>query len=143
MKLQDIKLVVVEDDEADFMLIERAFRKERVLNEIVRAKDGIEALAILRGEKDQARLHRPYIVLSDINMPRMSGLSFVSELRRDPNLKDTVVFMLTTSEHDEDKRNAYHQNVAGYMLKSDAGREFLKIVHMLGGYIQVVHLPSG
>jgi CheY-like chemotaxis protein len=141
MDIQHVKIFVLEDDDADFMLIERAFRKERLVNEIVRAKDGVEALEILRGTTGRKRLLRPYVVLSDINMPRMDGLSFVAEIRNDPELKNTLVFMLTTSEYDKDIRTAYGLNVAGYMLKGQAGKEFLKIVHMLEGYIQVLFHP--
>lgn len=141
MDIQQVKLFVLEDDDADFMLIQRAFRKERLLNEIIRAKDGVEALEILRGTEGRERLRRPYVVLSDINMPRMDGLSFVAEMRHDPELKDTLVFILTTSAHDKDIRTAYDLNVAGYMLKCEAGTEFLKIVHMLEGYIQVNFHP--
>lgn len=74
-------------------------------------------------------------------MPRMDGLSFVAELRKDPELKDTVVFMLTTSKHDEDRRHAYEMNVAGYILKSQAGRDFLNVMGLLDAYVQVVVFP--
>jgi CheY-like chemotaxis protein len=141
MNARTLKLLVVEDDEGDFMMIERAFEKSRIVNEIVRAKDGVEALEIMRGAGGRERLMRPYLVLCDINMPRLDGLSFVAALRDDPELKDTLVFMLTTSRHDEDRREAYDMNVAGYILKSDAGKDFLKVVDMLGGFIQVVVLP--
>lgn len=139
--MSKVKILVIEDDEGDFMMIERTFEKARVINELVRARDGIEALDILRGRNGLQQLGRPYLVLCDINMPRMNGLSFVSELRQDPELKDTLVFMLTTSNHDQDKYHAYHLNVAGYILKDEAGKDFLKVVEMLGGYIQVVTFP--
>lgn len=141
MDMRHVKLFVVEDDDGDFMMVERAFRKERLLNEIVRAKDGVEALEILRGVKGRQRLSRPYVVLCDINMPRMDGLTFLTEMRQDPELKNTLVFMLTTSGHDDDIRKAYSLNVAGYMLKGQAGKDFLRIVHMLEGYIQIIFHP--
>lgn len=141
MNGNDVKILIVEDDEGDFMTMERAFEKARIVNTLIRAKDGVDALEMLRGTEGRERLRRPYIVLCDIRMPRMDGLSLLTELRNDPKLKDTLVFMLTTSKHDEDREYAYGLNVAGYILKSEAGKDFLKVVEMLGGYIQVVVLP--
>ena len=141
MDLQQVKLLVVEDDEGDYMMIERAFVNARILNERIQARDGVEALDILRGTGGREKLQKPYLVLCDIKMPRMDGLSFVKEVRADPELAGTIVFMLTTSAHDEDRQTAYAHNVAGYILKQEAGKDFLKVVEMLGGYIQVVNFP--
>ena len=141
MDTQTVRILVVEDDEADFMAIERAFEKERILNEIIRAKDGVEALDLMRGTNGRERLKRPYVVLCDINMPRMDGLTLVNELRLDKDLHDTLIFMLTTSKHDQDRRDAYGLNVAGYILKNEVGREFPQVAKMIGGFTQVVIFP--
>lgn len=141
MDTQMVKVLVVEDDDADFMAIERAFQKEKILNEIVRAKDGVEALDLLRGTNGRERLRRPYVVLCDINMPRMDGLTLVNELRIDNELHDTLVFMLTTSNHDQDRRDAYGLNVAGYMLKNDVGLNFPQVAKMIGGFTQIIVFP--
>lgn len=141
MDTQMVKVLVVEDDDADFMAIERAFQKEKILNEIVRAKDGVEALDLLRGTNGRERLRRPYVVLCDINMPRMDGLTLVNELRIDNELHDTLVFILTTSNHDQDRRDAYGLNVAGYMLKNDVGLNFPQVAKMIGGFTQIIVFP--
>ncbi len=141
MDTQMVKVLVVEDDDADFMAIERAFQKEKILNEIVRAKDGVEALDLLRGTNGREQLRRPYVVLCDINMPRMDGLTLVNELRIDNELHDTLVFMLTTSNHDQDRRDAYGLNVAGYMLKNDVGLNFPQVAKMIGGFTQIIVFP--
>lgn len=138
----EIKLLLVEDDDGDFKLIERGFRKAKILNPLIRAYDGVEALDLLRGANGRTMLHPPYLVLSDIAMPRMDGLAFVKALREDPALRKTVVFMLTTSKHDEDRHNAYNLNVAGYILKDNAGQSFLQLVDLVGGYIRIVEMPS-
>ncbi len=99
-QFKEVTILLVEDDDVDVMGIERALRKLKILNHIVRAKDGLEALELLR---DPDAVRRPYIILLDINMPRMNGLEMLAELRDDPRLTSAVVFVLTTSKSDEDK----------------------------------------
>ena len=109
-----ITLLLVEDDDVDAMGVERALEKRRIANTLVRARDGIEALEFLRGGK----VARPFLILLDLNMPRMGGLEFIRTVRADPELCDSVVFVLTTSKSDEDLAAAYRAHVAGYMVKS-------------------------
>lgn len=139
---REIKIVLVDDDDGDFKMIERGFRKAKIVNPLIRAYDGIEALDMLRGTNGRERVRPPYLVLSDIGMPRMDGLTFVRTLRGDPELRKTVVFMLSTSKHDEDRHAAYDLNVAGYILKENAGQSFLQLVDLVGGYIRIVEMPS-
>ena len=100
-----LNLILVEDDDGDAKAVVRAFKKEKVLNPITRAKDGIEALELLRGENGQTKPKKPYALLIDINMPRMNGIDLIKEIRVDKNLNQSVIFMLTTSKREEDKKN--------------------------------------
>lgn len=84
----DIRILLVEDDEVDVLAIQRALKKKRVVNALAVAKDGIEALEILRGENGHQVLPRPHIILLDLNMPRMNGLEFLEVIRADPTLHD-------------------------------------------------------
>src|SRR5690606_28187762 len=118
-----------------------AFRQRRIANPLVVARDGVEGLAHLRGE-GVPPLPRPNVVLVDINMPRMNGLEFITEVRKDPVLRDLVVFVLTTSRDEEDRMTAYHLNVAGYIVKSDLAAGFVEAVNMLDCYWHVVELPQ-
>ena len=138
---REVRILLVEDDEVDVMRVERGFRQSRIANEIIRARDGIEALEILRGAGGQARLESPFLVLLDISLPRMTGLEFLTALRADEDLRTTVVFVLTTSKSDEDRLAAYRHNVAGFMSKGEAGKEFVKAMEMLECYWRVVELP--
>lgn len=135
---EQVTLFVVEDDDVDYLTIQRSFKKKRIANNILRAKDGIEALEILR----KGQLQRPFIMLLDLQMPRMTGIELLSELRNDSQLQDTTVFVLTTSSDEKDILNSYQFNVAGYFVKDEAGSEFLNIVTLLNGYWKVVHLPT-
>ena len=136
---KEVTILLVEDDDVDVLGIKRALDTLKILNPVIRAKDGIEALELLR---DPRAVKRPYIVLLDLNMPRMNGLEMLAELRKDPTLSSSVVFVLTTSKADEDKVLAYQQNVAGYIIKNEVGDGFLRVMEMLDCYWRVVQLPA-
>lgn len=136
-----VTILLVEDDEIDAEAIDRAFKRARIANPILNVTDGLQALSVLRGENGETRLDRPYIILLDWNMPRMNGVEFLEELRKDPNLRDSVVFVLTTSNDDRDKVAAYERQVAGYMVKSKAGEDFMQLIALLDHYWRVVELP--
>jgi CheY-like chemotaxis protein len=136
-----VNVLLVEDDEVDRKVVHRAFAKHRIANPIIEARDGIEALEIMRGENGNAPLQRPYLVLLDLNMPRMNGMEFLREIRRDDHLQDSLIFVLTTSREEKDRVQAYLLNVAGYMVKSDAGADFVNAVELLDHYWKVVKFP--
>lgn len=136
-----VKILLIEDDEVDVMAIRRALKKKHIVNDLTLAKDGVEGLDILRGANGHQRLARPNIILLDLNMPRMGGLEFLHEIRGDPNLSDAIIFVLTTSNSDEDRCQAYSKNIAGYILKSKVGDELADAISMLNLYWAVVELP--
>jgi CheY-like chemotaxis protein len=108
---------------------------------VVWVQDGIEALTVLRGRGGGLVAERPRVVLLDLNMPRMNGFEFLAALRNDRVLQAEVVFVLTTSDADEDKTRAYHEQIAGYMVKSAVGPQFAKLAGMLMAYRDAVRLP--
>jgi CheY-like chemotaxis protein len=136
-----VHVLLVEDDEIDIRAIKRGFSRNHIVNPITEARDGIEALEILRGENGQSPMPRPYIVLLDLNMPRMNGLEFLEEIRKDPKLHDTIVFVLTTSDDDLDIFSAYQKHISGYLLKSKVGEDFVHLVGMLKHFVIMVQLP--
>lgn len=136
---QQVTILLVDDDDVDYMAVQRAMRQLRLLNPLVRARDGIEALTILTSLDT---IKGPYLILLDLNMPRMNGFEFLERIRSDPSLSSSVVFMLTTSSTDEDRMKAYSHHVAGYMVKTDIKDGFNNIFNMLEGYWRIVELPS-
>ncbi len=132
-----VHFLVIEDDDVDAMAVDRAFRKLRIANPMTRARDGLEGLELLRS----GELEGPVLILLDLNMPRMDGLEFLTELRADPVLHKTVVFVLTTSAADEDRIAAYEQHVAGYIVKTDLENGFLDVAQLLQSYWRLVELP--
>ena len=137
-RTREVTLFLIEDDDVDATNIERSFVKKRIKNRIVRARDGIEALELMRSDA----IPVPYIVLLDLKMPRMDGLEFLRHIRADDNLNETVVFVLTTSLDEEDIAASYKEHIAGYFVKDETGDKFLNIVELLDGYWKVVHLPA-
>ncbi len=123
------------------MGLKRAMRRLDLQNPFFIANDGIEALELLRGNDNAEPVGTPYLILLDLDMPRMSGLEFLREVREDSSLSNSMVFVLTTSAAESDKVSAYDKNVAGYIVKSDAEQTFVNVLGMLEHYCKVVELP--
>lgn len=141
MARQPIHILLVEDDPVDAESIMRTFKRRQINTPFTHVVDGIEALHALRGEQGYDPLPKPYIILLDINMPRMNGLEFLSALRRDPNLRHSVVFVLTTSNREEDITAAYNQQIAGYLLKAKVSEDFLAFIKLLNLYRVMIEMP--
>jgi len=120
-------ILLVEDDDADSEIVEILLKRNNISNPLYRARDGIEALEILQKMADDEKLDQPFLLLVDIYMPRMSGLKFLENVRRDEALKNNVAVILTTSSYMDDRARAYSLNVAGYVLKDQ--------MHELTGFI--------
>ena len=141
MSNNPVQILLVEDDEVDAEAIQRAFDKHKIANHITRAHDGIEALQFLRREGADA-LPRPFIILLDLNMPRMNGIEFLQEIRGDSTLTECIVFVLTTSNAERDKTSAYREHISGYILKSNVGDGFTKLVDLMGCYWKIIEMPE-
>jgi CheY-like chemotaxis protein len=133
-----LNILLVEDDQVDVMNVKRAFEKNRIANPLFVAGNGVEALELLRSKQIPGERR---IVLLDLNMPRMNGLEFLRELRADQGLQSTVVVVLTTSNDERDKIDAYNLNVAGYLLKPVTFVNFVEVMAALNKYWTLVELP--
>jgi CheY-like chemotaxis protein len=138
VSIQQINILLVEDDEVDVMTVKRAFEKNHITNPLYVAGDGVEALEKLR---DSQLPGNRRLVLLDLNMPRMNGIEFLRELRQDPELAPTPVVVLTTSNDEQDKVEAYNLNVAGYLLKPVTFASFCDVMVALNKYWSLVELP--
>ena len=131
-----VHILLVEDDEVDVRALRWAFNKLKIANPLTVANDGVEALELLKA------MPRPYLIITDINMPRMNGIELLRSIREDEQLRDSIVFVLTTSNDEQDKIDAYNLNVAGYMLKSDMGSSFTRAIGLIDNYWKVVEFPG-
>jgi CheY-like chemotaxis protein len=137
-----ISILLVEDDEVDVMNVKRAFKKNNITNPLFVAGNGVEALEMLRGDGEQQLVPRPRIILLDLNMPKMGGIEFLTAVRQDEDLKSITVFVMTTSNEDRDKVEAYKLNVAGYIVKPLSMESFISAVSILNNYWQLIEFPS-
>ncbi len=133
---REVNILVVEDDAIDVKALLRAFKKLKIANPVTVAKDGIEGWEALQD------LARPYLLILDINMPRMNGIELLEKIRATEKYHDSIVFVLTTSTDDKDKFEAYNLNVAGYMLKSDMGASFIRAIELVERYWKVIEFPG-
>jgi CheY-like chemotaxis protein len=140
--ISDIDILLVDDDDVAAEGVLRSLRKCPVPFRCVTAVDGREGLEILRGVHPEKAIRAPMFVLLDLNMPRMNGFEFLTSLRADPGLHDTVVFVLTTSNRETDRAESYHDNIAGYMVKSEVGPQFTRLAELLASYARSIKLPA-
>lgn len=133
-----LNILLVEDDEINVMNVRRAFERAHVSNPLYVAGNGIEALALLRsnGLPSERRL-----ILLDLNMPRMNGIEFLRIVRSDPALRTLPVVVLTTSNDEKDKIDAFDLNVAGYLLKPVTFTNFVELMSTLNKYWMLVEMP--
>ena len=137
-----VKILLVEDDSVDVKAFQRAMGKLKINNPVTIARDGVEALDFLENCVENDRDATPNLVILDINMPRMNGLELLTKIRANRNLHHLIVFVLTTSNDEKDKFEAFNMNVAGYMLKSDMGNSFIRAVELIDSYWRVVESPD-
>ena len=133
-----LNILLVDDDEVDVMTVKRAFAKANIANKVFVATDGIEALRLLRADGIPASRR---LVLLDLNMPRMNGIEFLREIRSDPVLQVLTVVVLTTSNEDRDRVEAYQLNVAGYLLKPVTFHSFADVMATLNKYWTLMEMP--
>ena len=138
MSSRVLNILLVEDDEVDVMNVRRAFERNNVSNPLYVAGNGLEALAMLR---DGTVPRERRLILLDLNMPKMNGIEFLQALRADPDLASTPVVILTTSNDDQDKIDAYNLNVAGYLLKPVTFSNFCERMTTLNKYWTLVEMP--
>lgn len=134
-----MKILLVEDDEVDVMNVKRAFKKNNITNPLTVANNGIEALEYLKGLTDD---ELPKIILLDLNMPLMGGIEFLRELRSNERTHRISVFVMTTSNQDNDKIEAFNLNVAGYILKPLSMERFVQAVSTLQSYWTLCEYPE-
>jgi CheY-like chemotaxis protein len=138
-----INILLVEDDEVDVMNVKRAFKKYKITNPLYIAGNGLEALDMLHSQdgKPPTVPETRRLVLLDLNMPKMNGIEFLYALRKDEELKRTPVIVLTTSDEDKDRIEAYNLNVAGYILKPVTFGNFAEVMVALNKYWTLCEIP--
>ncbi|MEM9553800.1 MAG: response regulator [Acidobacteriota bacterium] len=130
-------LLLIEDDEVDILTVRRALRELGSNCTLLVAKDGLEALDILR----DSTMPRPSLVLLDLNMPRMNGLEMLRAARDEELLTTTPVVVLTTSAHERDVVEGFNLAISGYMVKPVDFRKFVEVFRVIDSYWTLSELP--
>lgn len=134
---RSISVLMIDDDDVDVHCIERCVARTSIDCTLYRAHDGLEAMEmLLRGD-----VPSPYLILLDLNMPRMGGVEFLENLRKHPDLHNSVVIVLTTSNDQKDKLRAFEFNVAGYIIKESLDEGFKKLTEFIEFYCELSELP--
>lgn len=112
--MRKANILLIEDDELDTISVERSLKKLEIKYILHTAYNGIEALKLLRDEKNPLS---PDVIFLDINMPKMNGIEFLKIIRNDADLKDLKVFVMTTSSESIDRTTAEGLGISGYIIK--------------------------
>jgi len=140
---QLIEILLVDDDEGDILLAQRALENGKLYNRMHTAKDGVEAMDFLKRRGLHANATRPDLVLLDLNMPRKDGREVLSEMKQDAELRTIPVVILTTSDAERDIVQMYNLHANCYVTKPVDLEQFTKIVREIKQFwFSVVQLPS-
>lgn len=143
MAQEGLELLLVEDDEVDIMNVRRVLKQKQITLPLSIAHNGLEALEMLHNTV-RGGLHTSQnrqLVLLDLNMPRMNGIEFLKRLRQDPDLRPTPVVILSTSDDENDRKQAYRYNAAGYLLKATTFKQFAESIEALTRYWSFCKMP--
>ncbi len=137
-------ILLVEDNPDDVSLTLRAFRKNHILNEVIVARDGVEALDYLFGAGVHAGRDtaiEPGLILLDLKLPKMDGLEVLRRLRADARTRLVRVVVLTSSKEEQDVASCYELGATSYIRKPVDFEEFVKVAGHLGLYWLLLNEP--
>jgi CheY-like chemotaxis protein len=130
-------ILLVEDDSVDAMTVKRAMRDLHVTNSVMHSVNGEEAIKYLSDPDTE----KPFVILLDLNMPKMSGIEFLKIVKADAGLKMIPVIVLTTSKEKQDVLNSFELGAAGYMIKPVDYVKFVEVISTVMVYWGSSELP--
>ncbi|MEZ4888177.1 MAG: response regulator [Chitinophagales bacterium] len=130
-------ILLVEDDMVDIMTVKRAVKELQINNPLIVARNGEEGVSYL----ETCREDLPFIILLDINMPRMNGIEFLKIVKQDKTFRTIPIVILTTSQEEQDRYESFHLGVAGYMVKPVHYQQFVELIRMINSYWSISELP--
>jgi CheY-like chemotaxis protein len=130
-------ILLVDDDDVDAIITQRAVNDLKITNELLRKVDGEDALDYLRDQNNV----KPCVILLDLNMPRMNGFEFLKVAKADADLKRIPIVVLTTSDVDQNILDSFDLGVAGYIVKPVDYKQFLEAMKTINMYWTLSQLP--
>lgn len=143
---EPIVILMADDDDDDFVLTEKALKESKLLNTLIRVRDGEELLDYLlaRGDYATQPTVRPGVILLDLNMPRKDGREALREIKSDETLRNIPVVVFTTSKAEEDIYRSYQLGVNSFITKPVTFENLISVMKTLGKYwFEIVELPQG
>ena len=138
-----LDILLVEDNPADVRLTREAFREGKILNNLIVAKDGVEAMDFLHRRGKCAGAVRPDLILLDLNLPRKDGREVLAEIKSDPALMRIPVVVLTTSRAEMDIIKSYNLHANCYIVKPVDLDQFINVVKSIDNFwLTAVTLPG-
>lgn len=142
LKQRQLNVLLVDDDEGDIILVERALASEPYVPLVHAVKDGLEAIWFLRQTGEFADAPRPDLILLDLNMPRKDGREVLAEIKQDPSLCHIPVVVLTTSNSADDIRKTYSLHANCFVTKPITLTAFTGVIREIRKFwTQVAGLP--
>lgn len=142
---KEIVILMADDDDDDFLLTQKALVESKLLNTLIRVKDGEELVDYLTqsGEYEGKQVERPGVILLDLNMPRKDGREALKEIKSNPDLSDIPVVVFTTSKAEEDIYRSYQLGVNSFITKPVTFNNLIQVMQTLGKYwFEIVELPK-
>lgn len=136
-----VRFLLVEDDQDHAELVRLALAENRIANELDHVTDGELALRYLRNQPPFQSAPRPDILLLDLKLPRVDGHEVIREVKHDADLKRLPIVVLTTSDAESDRVNAYNEHVNSYLVKPVDFERFHEMIRTLGLYWTVWNQP--
>jgi CheY-like chemotaxis protein len=136
---ESVTILLVDDDADCRMLIRDAISECKVSNSVFEAANGQEALQFLRRQGEWAHAPRPGLIYLDIEMPGMSGLELLKQIKDDPNLREIPVVMMTGVSDETHMRQAADLGANSYTIKPANAEQFLRTVLMSTNYWLTIH----
>jgi CheY-like chemotaxis protein len=138
-----VDVLLVEDDPGDALIVREAFEHYKIRNTLHVVTDGEQALRFVRRVDEFADAPRPGLIMLDLNLPRVSGLEVLAELKADPELRVIPVVILTTSRSEEDVLRSYSLHANAYVSKPVELEAFMEAVRQIDNFfVLVVRLPT-
>lgn len=144
-KTRLIKILLVEDNPDDILIIERALKEAKIINKFYIVRDGQEALDFLQRKgqyENPEAAPKPGLILLDINLPKVNGLEVLREIKEDPNFKRIPIVMLTVSRRDEDIIRGYNCGCNSFIQKPVEFEKFVEAVKLIGLYWGLLNVDS-
>lgn len=134
---KSLKIMLVEDNEDHAELVIRSFNNSSIKNDIIRMKDGEEALSYLMEDKNSELAKKrfmPNLILLDLRLPKIDGLNVLKEIKRHKKLKKIPVIVLTSSESHLDMENSYSNHANSYLVKPTVYSEYEAMIGQISEY---------